>query len=933
MYRILALLLSLSLSIISFAQPDKQNTKIFPNWMKFDISSFGSPANIVKEQKTEFGLTENEDLILMNESRDVLGIRHYKYQQFHEGVKVEGGEYVFHESEDKLWGNGRLVFGIEAEASPAITEEAALEFAVNYFGAEKYYWEEENKEALIKYLKQDENATFYPEGELIFASERHGQDGKEYNLLWKFEIYGFNDKIREYVYVNALSGAIQFTVSGVETESAEGSAMTRYHGEQSIIADSVSENLFNLYDESRGGGIVTYDLNESEDIGDAIHFEDEDNYWNNANAEMDEAAADVHWGLEMVYDYYLSQHGRDSYDDNAAPIVAYVHYGANYFNAFWLGIYGAFGDGSNNPLTYIDVVAHEFTHGVTKNSAGLIYSYETGALNESFSDIMGTAIEYYAVPDLASWDVGILNFTFRDMADPNVYGQPDTYLGSFWATGSGDYGGAHTNSGVQNFWYYLLCEGGSGTNDNGDVFSVDAIGMDAATAIAYRNLTVYLTTTSTYQDARQGSIQSAVDLYGECSTEVEQVIKAWHAVGLGADTFSKDLELLSVLSPQNECDLSDEELVEVSFKYKASGCSQTISAGSTIDFSYQLDNNDPVTETMILDTDLNEGDVLSYTFSQSISLPEIANEYELNVSMAFAEDEFLYNNDLETYNIERKYEHGAANMGFESLSASPDSFYVNTGKFAQARISTQAENTGNRGFLMSAYNTTSFLVNFAEDPDSNFTQNPEYISKICFCVDAQEWDNVTLYYDMKQTYSMHYLQNWGHDSSEYASSMRMLINGEQFGEQFHPTTNGDDPYLTHIYSLNQLAGSYFEFCFQSKSYVNSGADPIDGSPGDNTFLDNIRFVNEEVLSVNALDNIAFELYPNPSNGIFYILSEQTIETAVIITDGVGKEVFNADLKLKANETFPFDLSHLSKGLYSMHLHGAEGDSFRKILIH
>ena len=234
---------------------------------------------------------------------------------------------------------------------------------------------------------------------------------------------------------------------------------------------------------------------------------------------------------------------------------------------------------------------------------------------------------------------------------------------------------------------------------------------------------------------------------------------------------------------------------------------------------------------------------------------------------------------------------------------------------------------------MSAYNTTSFLVNFADDPDSNFAQNPEYISKICFCVDAQEWDNVTLYYDMKQTYSMHYLQNWGHDSSEYASSMRMLINGEQFGDQFHPTTNGDDPYLTHIYSLDQLAGSYFEFCFQSKSYVNSGADPIDGSPGDNTFLDNIRFVNEEVLSVNAFDNTAFELYPNPSNGVFYLVSERSIETLIIITDALGKEVLNTEVKLYPNEAYSFDLSHLSKGLYSMHLHGAEGDSFRKILIH
>ena len=121
----------------------------------------------------------------------------------------------------------------------------------------------------------------------------------------------------------------------------------------------------------------------------------------------------------------------------------------------------------------------------------------------------------------------------RSISNPNAYSQPDTYYGDSWYSGSGDNGGVHYNSGVQNFWFYLLSVGGSGTNDNGDSYSVTQIGMDAAAAVAYRNLTVYLSSSSQYDDARAGAIQSAIDLYGAGSTEVIAVTNAWYAVGVG----------------------------------------------------------------------------------------------------------------------------------------------------------------------------------------------------------------------------------------------------------------------------------------------------------------------------------------------------------------------------------------------------------------
>jgi len=116
--------------------------------------------------------------------------------------------------------------------------------------------------------------------------------------------------------------------------------------------------------------------------------------------------------------------------------------------------------------------------------------------------------------------------------------QPDTYLGENWIVPSSvciknnDYCGVHRNSGVQNYWFYLLAEGGTGTNDNGFNYNVLGIGKTKAAQIAYRNLTTYLIPSSNYIDARQGSIQAAIDLFGANSIEEKQTRAAWRAVGV-----------------------------------------------------------------------------------------------------------------------------------------------------------------------------------------------------------------------------------------------------------------------------------------------------------------------------------------------------------------------------------------------------------------
>ena len=190
------------------------------------------------------------------------------------------------------------------------------------------------------------------------------------------------------------------------------------------------------------------------------------------------------------------------------------------------------GDATYSPLTSLDVEGHEITHGVTEHTSNL-GANEAGAMNESFSDCMGNTMRFLASGGTTfNWLIGdqLGGTPFRSMSNPNAYQNPDTYQGTYWDFATQE---VHNNSTVMSFWYYLLYEGGTGTNDNGDAYTVNGLGLDTAAAICYRMNTVYLFPNAAYADARTYAIQAAIDLYGPCTNPVIQTANAWHAVGVG----------------------------------------------------------------------------------------------------------------------------------------------------------------------------------------------------------------------------------------------------------------------------------------------------------------------------------------------------------------------------------------------------------------
>ena len=278
--------------------------------------------------------------------------------------------------------------------------------------------------------------------------------------------------------------------------------------------------------------------------------DDNDDWGNSHNKETT-----THYHVANSWDYYSIVFGRVGQNNASREVRVRTQWSDN--NAQFEP-----NGGSNNTLRFgttsfggyygaePSVVGHEFTHGVTHHTSNLEYSYESGALNESFSDIFGTVIQAVMM-DGGNTDWLYGNFIastpeeMRSLESPNdfgmhidaignvIVGQPDTYNGTFWYSGGLDNGGVHFNSGVMNKWFFLLSQGEQGSNDLNNYYDIDGIGMTRAARIAYLAQTSILQNSSQYTDARQATITAAIQLFGECSIEHQQTVDSWYAVGIG----------------------------------------------------------------------------------------------------------------------------------------------------------------------------------------------------------------------------------------------------------------------------------------------------------------------------------------------------------------------------------------------------------------
>lgn len=454
------------------------------------------------------------DLRLLRAEDDPLAaMTHRRYQQYFSGLEIFGAELVMHFKGNVLQDIEGEYFPItKMDARPGLTREQAADF---------FRWALDDME--LKEVAEGTRLLIFParDGDCRLAYRVVLERGADYSMT------GF---------IDARSGEVLSSYSNVHTEIPTIGIGIGCHDEKLKLSTNLEGGKYWLLDRALNRPVRQFTFLQKENLV----LTDTDNYW-----DQDKASVCAHAYMGQTYHYYYLALQRNGIDNHNLDIKAVVHYPGGTDNAFWQGnlkmmFFYDPGNGHLQTAAALDVIAHEFTHGVTQYTSNLIYANESGALNEAFSDIMGTAVEFYWQPAgtgflLADYYMGedafsAFGFAIRNLVNPNLGGDPShlSQKVNLPNTQAGDWGGVHTNCTIYGHAYYLLANGG--TNAISHV-AVTGIGLEKATKIYYTAFTKYLTPGSNFLSAANALLKAASSLYGSTGSEYQQTVKSMQAIG------------------------------------------------------------------------------------------------------------------------------------------------------------------------------------------------------------------------------------------------------------------------------------------------------------------------------------------------------------------------------------------------------------------
>jgi Zn-dependent metalloprotease len=441
--------------------------------------------SFVAQYGASFGVTDQSQLRLARQPvLDAVGAEHVRFQQQHNNVPVVAAELLVHLRGSRVTAaNGRMLpLTRMPDTTPRVTEAQASAAARDLIGRIK---------------AGDARDAQYRSPRLEILNRGLLQNGSyPSHLAWFVEAVG--PRLRQFIWVDAHTGGVVMNFSQLS------------HAKNRAIYDA------------NGAAALPGTLKRIEGGG--------------ATGDPEEDA--LYDMLGATYDYFFNQHNRDSFNGAGGQIIASVDWfqSGQCPNAFWNGTQTAYCD----LLVEDDVVHHEFTHGVTEFSAGLFYFNQSGALNESFSDVFGETVDltdgFGNDTPAVRWQIGEdvspasgLPVPLRDMMTPTNQGNPGKMTDAeFVCDPYFDNGGVHINSGINNHAYALAVDGGA---YNGH--TITGIGLTKAGKIWYRTLTTYLSSGSTFMDNYNAVNQSCTDLIGTngiTSSDCTQVNSALRAV-------------------------------------------------------------------------------------------------------------------------------------------------------------------------------------------------------------------------------------------------------------------------------------------------------------------------------------------------------------------------------------------------------------------
>lgn len=493
------------------------------------------------DRAEELGIDGPEDEVeIVRVEVDDLALAHARVQQRHGGIPVFGGEAIVH-----LDSRGR--------PSGELTDEIVRRVSVGR-GARPTLSGQDVIDGLLRDYGDRHRIQQEPTAELMIL--RH--EGVDH-LVWKVEWLRMDEVVQEkpILFVDAHSGELVWGYDDVQRAVGQ----TRYDGFRYFPSTYVAAKTAHTLEDT-GRKIGAYDQTKGTTTASRRVF-DTDNVWDAANLDAVSAiwtvsvAVDYARALNQSFgwaaDYRLPIGGVvsgsvASADGSTMLLPVYVHVPhpdptkSGWNNASFTGSINV-GDGDGtwfSPLVSVDILAHEFAHGIVAASSGLVYGGEPGALNESFADIFGAMVErsvYGESPDVwrigeDAWTPSVPGDAMRNMTDPGACGDPDhiSEFQTFAGASDRDSGGVHTNSSIPNRVFTLVANGG--THSSGASRAVTGIGPDKALRIWYRAYQHYLLKKSDFRDAYVATVQAANTEFGWGSPEARAVELAWGLVGV-----------------------------------------------------------------------------------------------------------------------------------------------------------------------------------------------------------------------------------------------------------------------------------------------------------------------------------------------------------------------------------------------------------------
>jgi Zn-dependent metalloprotease len=464
---------------------------------------------------THFG--RDQDLVARDVVVDGSGA-HVRFDRTFRGLRVIGGDLVVHDRPDGDFGSVSQTLDASVEdvaAAPAVPAGEALRQALARFVGRPSIARPE----LVVWARSAVPKLAY---EVVVSGDTLAGDPSELHVV-----------------LDARSAQVLESWDAIETAAGTGNGF--FNGTVALQTTPISGG-FSLKDPTRGNQYTCDMRNRTRTC---TLFTDADNAWGNGTlSDRATVGVDAQYGTAVTWDYYRTIFGRNGIANDGRGAFNRVHYSNRYNNAFWSDscfcmTYGD-GDGTTfNPFDSLDVAGHEMSHGVTSRTARLVYSGESGGLNEATSDIFGTMVEFFAnnSRDVGDYKIGEKLYrsnpgesrALRYMYNPGLDGRS----ANCWSSGVGGLD-VHYSSGVANHFFYLLAQGSNASpaspTCNGQ--SVTGIGRDAAQRIWYRALTVYMTSSTNYHGARTATLNAARDLYGTGSAQSNTVNAAWAAVSV-----------------------------------------------------------------------------------------------------------------------------------------------------------------------------------------------------------------------------------------------------------------------------------------------------------------------------------------------------------------------------------------------------------------